>query len=166
MSKAIAISKHRGEKNRLIFYFYNNSSRISLSFIYSHPCSYEALSGRGSGKVILDIILEIHDKFVKNDFQYHRDVFFIVYSNTFLQFFFFYLMYGILHWLIVLFKLPNYILLCLILIEKFLVFSNDRSILELMLCNWNITKLDKLTLYTVHCALQLKLTLCSTDQFI
>ena len=40
--------------------------------------AYEALSGWGSGKVLLDIIFKVQEKVANNDFQYHRDIIYSV----------------------------------------------------------------------------------------
>ena len=77
---------------------------------------------------------------------------FIVYSNLFLQkkcVFFphvgnFTLIYGPFSCLIIVLFVP-------IFMENFVIKSNARSILELMRCNWNLTKLDILTLLSSDC---------------
>ena len=76
---------------------------------------------------------------------------FIEYSNTFLQKMCFFschvknytLIYGPFSCLIIVHFGP-------IIMENFVFFSNARSILELMRCNWNLTKLDVLTLFRLQ----------------
>ena len=75
----------------------------------------------------------------------------IVYSKTFLQKKVFIPLVKTLSSYMVLFSCLINVLFSLILMENFVVFSNVRSILKLMLCNRNLTKLDKLTLLSSDC---------------
>ena len=92
-------------------------------------------------------------KLAKTDFQYHTtEGLFIVYINYFLQknmFFFF--IKGILHLFMVLLVALKMSFLALFWWKIMFVFSNACSILELMLCNQNLTKLDILTLLSSNC---------------
>ena len=75
---------------------------------------------------------------------------FTIYSNTFLQRMFFSHV-----WNFTLIYGPNSCLIDVlfdpILMETLVFFSNARLILELRLCNWNLTKWDILTLSSSNC---------------
>ena len=105
-------------------------------------------SGWGSEKVFLDIIFRIHENLLIM-ISYTIDRLIIVYIKTFLQKI--YVFPPVRNWFMVLFSCLINVLFSLIFMENFVVFSNARSILELMLCNRNFTKLVYQTLLSSDC---------------
>ena len=79
------------------------------------------------------------------------EMLFSVYRNSFLQEMCRFPHVIFLHWLMVLFSCLLNVLISLILMGNYVVFSNARSILELILCNQNLTKFDILTLWSSDC---------------
>ena len=76
---------------------------------------------------------------------------FKIHSNAFLQKKMFFFMWGILHWFMVLLNAYRCSFGPILMENYVFFFSNAYSILELMLCNWNLTKLDILTLLSSEC---------------
>ena len=90
-------------------------------------------------------------KWSNNDFQCHRGVIYRIQQYSLTKNVFlsphvrnFTLIYGAFSCLII-------VHFGLIFMENFVIFSNARSILELMRCNWNLKRLDILTLLSFDC---------------
>ena len=100
--------------------------------------TYEALSGWGSGKVVLDIIFKQSD----NNFQYHREVIYSIEQNILKENVFFFML-KFLHWSMV------FLVALLMSFGPFLwiffLLLNAHWSLKLMLCNPNFINLDILT---------------------
>ena len=112
----------------------NRTQKKRKNAVSCFMVTYEALSCWGSGKVFLDIIFKIQEYLIEM-ISNAIEMLFIVYNKTFLQKQCVFPHVTFLHWFMVLFSCLINVIFSHILMENFVLFSNARSILEIMLCN-------------------------------